>query len=773
MVTANIVRSDYFLVVDGGREPIRLGPRLVGGGEADIHPVLGRAGCVAKIYHAQRPDASHASRPKLEAMLAKKPVHMTCRVNGEELPQFAWPTHIVEDAAGIFSGFVMQEVPLARSETLGIYMSRSSMRRKLSQDDCSLPRRVLVCANLASAITEMHRQEHYFVDIKPANISMFKDMGVLCLLDNDSFSIAGEECRFPASAYTSEYLAPELLSNEMSASTVITDWQDRFALAVLIFQILNNGLHPFQGVPQFVTDDWNIDMCVRNDYYPYGLVANAWVHPPPASVHTTWPVPLRELFDCAFAANQQPSKRPSAKEWRNLLQSFHNAFERCTEHPNNVLHIHFAGMPCQDCLFEQLVARHEANQLIQRAAGPILSEADVPDHHDSHERDQSPNSRPVVDVGPVERRPLVARADQATDASAGPSADASVVSGGGPAAPATARGKPRRGRKLAYGVAALVALMAAGLLLKQELAPYRSTVKHELPPASYSAEPIAAQAAEPTSPELASPSEQTSSAPHAQPPAPAPSALAPILPAEPSSAIGDSTLALARNVSGPDDKDGIEARIRIVVQAISAANRQNYADMTSIISDALAGVDPKTLTSAQTLMRNTDFTGAYTGWNNTRALGRAINDQVLKTYSTDLQGAIHAQLRALALAPLDREIAANLAYYLALDRRQAAMGAAVYALSLPRPSGATGTASAWQTVGVTLAHAGRMKDSEGAFDVGLVITSKLASFCLNLLTHQRDFGPELKQPVSAVFKRIDGRGQSGEENCSYPPKWME
>ena len=753
--------EDFFLVVESDRVHLGLGLRLHGGGEADIRPVPAFKGCVAKIYHLGT-HASHASRSKVEAMMAKRPEHMTNRANGVDLPQFAWPTQIVEDASRNFRGFLMREVPKESSELLSSYMSRAQMHQTLSKDDCSLPRRVLVCANLASAITELHRIQHFFVDIKPANIAMFKDTGILCLLDNDSFSIAGEDCRFPATAFTREYLAPELILNELSASAVITDWQDRFALAVLIFQILNNGLHPFQGVPMYETEEWNIDMCVKQGLYAYGLVPNTLVSAAPASIHTTWPVALREMFDRAFVG-RQGSKRPSAKEWRDLLQSFQRTFERCDAQPDSVLHIHFSGMPCQECLFEEIAARNSEKSSMQRAAQDVAREMAQPPNFGPSERDRTPNSRPSANIAAPTAtvRTQLNRGDTAAanrpsfgtahTASHEPSAGSASVPGGRTSVTSGSR-------RTRYRAAALTLLAAAALVAVYEFStrpatrPYEPSTTPEAAPAPAATPVPAGSLGAGTAAPLMTDKPRTAS---------------PGVPAR------DEALSLARNVQGDGDTDGINARIEVIRRAMSLASDQNLGEMMQIIQSGIAGDDAKTLSDAQTLMRNTDFISAYADWNYTRGLGRAVNDSVLLRFKADRSAAVGDQFKALALAPVDRELAANFAYYLALAKQKGSMTAAIYALSLPRPTGLTGTSSAWQVVGVAFALAGKPRESEGAFDVGLAITSKLPAFCKNLLTYQRDIGSDLNAPITAVFKRINERGQSNDDNCAYPPRWLQ
>ena len=344
--------SSFRIISHGTVTTINLaGPAIKSGGEGDIFRVAEYSGCLAKIYHG-RNSSSRFDRSKIEAMIARPPEKMSSLFNGTTLPLFAWPTHIIEDSHGNGVGFLMPEIPTDRAVTLSKYMSRQMAERYLSEDDRSLPRRFQLCRNLAAAIAELHRQNHFFVDLKPDNIFMFKDTGIICLIDNDGFSIDAENNkRYPAKTYTSQYLAPELLKNGSLPSSVVNDWQDRFALAALMFQILNNGLHPFQGVPLIDSDEWNIDFCVRNGYYPHGIHPNAAIRPTESSVHDCWEQPTRALFDRAFAS-AQPDKRPTSTEWREHLDTFLHSkskFIRCTNKPRMVTHIHIAGTECPEC----------------------------------------------------------------------------------------------------------------------------------------------------------------------------------------------------------------------------------------------------------------------------------------------------------------------------------------------------------------------------------------------------------------------------------------
>jgi DNA-binding helix-hairpin-helix protein with protein kinase domain len=351
--------TGQFALVEGQRTPLTLAMPPVGkGGEADVFRTSTLPDTVVKIYH-RRHGVTHANRAKLQAMIERPPEHLVSRVNGRVLPVFAWPTHIVEDAQRECAGFLMPEIPLQQAATLQVFMSRTTMSRALSKEDCCLPRRVQICRNLASAIAEIHRQHHYCVDIKPQNIYLFKDTGIVCLVDNDSFAISGNGGeRFTASAYSPEYVAPELLNNNLAANSVCDDRQDRFALAVLMFRLLDNGLHPFQGIPGIDTDEWNIDFCIRQGYYPHGTAAHASIKPSASSTYDLWDEATRQMFDRAFTSTR-PSERPSAAEWRNhfdQLQRTKGTFVRCSKASTDVLHIHFAGRDCPECRLESMNA---------------------------------------------------------------------------------------------------------------------------------------------------------------------------------------------------------------------------------------------------------------------------------------------------------------------------------------------------------------------------------------------------------------------------------
>lgn len=347
------MQPTVFVRTGNDRRPVTLeDTKLSQGGVGAVYRTLDMPGALLKVYH-RNSNISQFDRTKIEAMLDRPPANLDARVNGQRLPQFAWPSHLLEDAQGNGIGFVMPE---ARNITrFSALLMRSELDlQHISLNDRSLPTRLALARNLAGMVASLHEQQHFIVDLKPENIVVFRDTGVLCMVDCDGMHITGRNGhRFPATAFTSGYLMPEVLHTNQAPDTISNDHQDRFALAVILFKLCQQytDLHPYQGIRQFQADDNTLDFNVRNNLYAYSIQENPRIKPSPASTHDCWDTATRKMFDRAFMA-PRPEDRPSASEWRSHFHSIiesQTALQRCTQHPNEVTHIHFRGKPCPEC----------------------------------------------------------------------------------------------------------------------------------------------------------------------------------------------------------------------------------------------------------------------------------------------------------------------------------------------------------------------------------------------------------------------------------------
>ncbi|RYE01782.1 MAG: hypothetical protein EOP61_10305 [Sphingomonadales bacterium] len=243
---------------------------------------------------------------------------------------------------GGFIGFLMPEVDFARSTSLVNLLQKNS--RKLEGISDYYGYRVLVARNLASVFAELHRAGHHMIDLKPANLRFYPAVSWMAVVDADGFSIAGANGRLGALQLSDEYIAPESWKRKPVELGVE---QDLFALAGVIFQLLNNGVHPFAGT---VTGSVATDLQTRiiEGLYPYAIAPCAGLTPSTASIHRMFRRTTREMFDAAFLTCQ----RPSAEQWRDHLDELVAQLVPCAARPGE--HVHF-GAGCGFCGHEARV----------------------------------------------------------------------------------------------------------------------------------------------------------------------------------------------------------------------------------------------------------------------------------------------------------------------------------------------------------------------------------------------------------------------------------
>lgn len=314
------------------RRMLRLGALLGEGASGKVYGAGG--GLAAKLYHG--PEEARRYEAKIEAMLAKPPELPPAAHGGAHYPQIAWPTAKLHDRAGKFIGFLMPEVDFARSTSLVNLLQKNS--RKLEGISDYYGYRVLVARNLASVFAELHRAGHHMIDMKPANLRFYPAVSWMAVVDADGFSIAGTNGRIGALQLSDEYIAPESWKRKPAELGL---GQDLFALAAIIFQLLNNGVHPFAGT---VTGSAATDLQARivEGLYPYAIAPRAGLRPSTASIHRMFRRATREMFDAAFLTLE----RPSAAEWRDHLDLLVAQLTPCSARPDE--HVHF-GAGCGFC----------------------------------------------------------------------------------------------------------------------------------------------------------------------------------------------------------------------------------------------------------------------------------------------------------------------------------------------------------------------------------------------------------------------------------------
>lgn len=325
--------------------------------------LLGTGNLVAKIFKNPT-DPKNPSLAKLQAMMARPPEHIYQVINGVGYTQFAWVRHLIVGEHDELIGYAMPELDFDRSLSLNPFMYPREAA-KLTAYQQSLNYRVQLCANISALMADLHGHGHAFIDFKEANMRLMPEPStgmdddykgfIVGFIDCDSYRITGSD----GSVYPSPVISPEMTSPEYHEHKdigLLDEKHDRFVLAIELFKILNNGIHPFYFIP--VSDRLknaahrNTDQFIKERLYAYGLQPNPEIAPLKNSIHVCWDDQTRAMFDKAFLSTH-PTDRPSAAEWENHLRGLvqHRQFKVCENYPNDASHIHFVGKPCHRCLF--------------------------------------------------------------------------------------------------------------------------------------------------------------------------------------------------------------------------------------------------------------------------------------------------------------------------------------------------------------------------------------------------------------------------------------
>lgn len=330
---------------DGHFEREALGALLNKGGAAGkIYKSLSHPDLVAKIFHDK--SKSQTNRRKLEAMLQNRPNIPTITKGGKTFVQIAWPEAVLEDDEGFCVGYLMPLINTDEAVSLD-HLMQKAVRQKQHLTE-KYKDRLDAAYNITAMVAALHQCGHYIVDLKPANVSVYKVPTMpVAMFDCDGFSIKGAKERYPAEFVSEEYIYPEGMSQNPED---MGEEQDKFALAVILFRLLNNGIHPFAGVPR-KKDEPMIDIQTRIEqyHYAYGMWPDLYQAPHPYSIHEYFDPKTLKLFDRAFMKNQ---KRPTAKEWYEHLAylSSDSVLKKCKKNPD---HVYFTNKGCGLCAIEE------------------------------------------------------------------------------------------------------------------------------------------------------------------------------------------------------------------------------------------------------------------------------------------------------------------------------------------------------------------------------------------------------------------------------------
>lgn len=289
-----------------------LGPELDRGGEGTVYLLPERADLVVKIYAPEKlASRGDQLRDKVEVQIATWP--------GLKNQPLAWPRMSIYDDQGQWIGYVMRR-------GAGVTLRKLAHPKLSNQHFPGLSRHFVVesLLQVLRCVQTLHRQGIHLGDVNLNNFLCDPVSGQVTLIDCDSFQIAPSNGPFfPCPVGSQDTTAPEHLGVDF-ARVRRTSASDAFSLAILMFQCLMLGRHPYDSVGGCNPVD-----NLRQGHFPYG---KGGARPgsqgaiPQGPWYLLWSHlsgRLKNAFIQTFtegAAN--PQARPGIDDWCLLLKQY-------------------------------------------------------------------------------------------------------------------------------------------------------------------------------------------------------------------------------------------------------------------------------------------------------------------------------------------------------------------------------------------------------------------------------------------------------------------
>jgi DNA-binding helix-hairpin-helix protein with protein kinase domain len=299
---------------DRGRE-YRLGERIDNGAHGVVYEVDRRAEpkLVAKLL--LRPGDRVQARRRLASLVRYYRSPRVAPLSATNPPRAAWPITVVTTTDLSVDGYLMPDMR-PHFEPFDCMLSAGLRRRHFG--DATRATSLAAAASLAELVADLHARGYVVGDMKRENLWV-NGHGDVAISDVDSFQFSDASGFFACTSRTPGYASPEVIG---AAQPRFDEWSDYFVLAVLIYQLLMDGLHPFYGQPG--DGSWYVSL---DDNIMHGrarvVSADSVVIGVPAPPLSALPPNLLLLFRRCFddTGLRDRTSRPTADEWLRQLQA--------------------------------------------------------------------------------------------------------------------------------------------------------------------------------------------------------------------------------------------------------------------------------------------------------------------------------------------------------------------------------------------------------------------------------------------------------------------
>jgi DNA-binding helix-hairpin-helix protein with protein kinase domain len=307
---------------------VKLGTRIGRGGEGEVYDVAGDNVHAVKLYTVS--DLVEREQ-KVEAMIRSD--------MARQAPQVAFPLSVVRDEGGRFAGFLMKKV-LEHNPLHELYSPGS---RKIHFPHADYRFLVRAAQNISRAVGSVHAIGCVIGDINQSSILVSR-AATVALIDSDSFQVANGSDRFFCRVGVPEYTPPELQGVPL-AKIPRTANHDAFGLAIVIFQLLFMGRHPFVGSVRR-GDIPPLHQSIREFRFVYTEGRDVGMDQPPGTpALSDFPQVVGDAFEAAFGRPYR-DLRPSAQHWIDILAALENSLVQCSYEK-----LHWYPAEASECLW--------------------------------------------------------------------------------------------------------------------------------------------------------------------------------------------------------------------------------------------------------------------------------------------------------------------------------------------------------------------------------------------------------------------------------------
>lgn len=324
---------------------LHLDGQIGAGREGTVHALTDVPGLAAKLIGPHNPGPEDTAR-KLALMTANPPA-----VTHSRHYRITWPTALITDRKrkGLTIGYIMPRLDGKTYRHIGSYFNPARRRHMLTgrKYGYTYLHLLRLARNLALAVDRIHSHGALLGDLNSRNV-MAGDHGRVAIIDTDSFQIPDPSTGGTRRCLvgTPEYTSPKLQGREFSCIDRTQD-DDLFALAVMIYQLLIQGSHPFAGTINHAGDTklQHIASRIAKGAFAHQLGKNSPISPT-ANAALIWEdLPLKRQFRAAF---QETRPRTTARAWAQAIEKAAASTKHCWRRH---LHWHFRRY-CTWCRYE-------------------------------------------------------------------------------------------------------------------------------------------------------------------------------------------------------------------------------------------------------------------------------------------------------------------------------------------------------------------------------------------------------------------------------------